>query len=887
MASGTMREALRHLRDLFSDGTSVGLGDGLLLARYADTRDEAAFEALVARHGPMVLATCRAVLRNEHDVDDAFQATFLVLARKARTVRAGAALGGWLHRVAYRAAVQASAELRRRRRREAEAMAMAMATLNANRTEPDPDFAGVVHEELDRLPDRQRLPVVLCDLEGLTFEQAARHLRWTEPTLRHRLVKARQRLRHRLIRRGVTAEAVGIALTAPATGTMAAVPAALARSAVAAAMGGASTAPIAALANTIIRIMLMTKLKFASACVLASVALTSAGVVAVGAWRTDQPKPAMRAPGFAQGATAGAPIPPGAANAEPQAPAGTGPGIEGRIVDLEGRPVAGARVEVTDLWSAPDNNLGRWLDQAQDRGVDHPSEGLSPGGKVFPLPTTSRGRSRDSSRFKAMPAATTSPDGRFRLAGVGPQQLAGIHVSGPTIATARLYVMGRDGADVRAPLRQGLTPSEVVYHARKLEYAAAPGKPIEGVVRDKDTGRPIAGIVLEAAVYDEQNLMRVPGIEATTDDRGHYRLAGLPRAPAYRLFVEPGGDEPYPNATLRAAGDTPAFEPVTFDIALKRGILVRGTVTDKATGQPVAAAVEAYAFNDNPNLRDFPGFKSSALARSFVVNGRYEVVALPGRGIIGVQAAGWLNHTRRSVGAEAIKGYDPQLSGFHTYPHSCLVTNYHTVAEINLDPKTETVELDLQIEPGRTIVVTAVDSEGRPVAGTIATGVSDGQSSTEFPQPSPTIEIYALDPSRPRRVIVTHAGRKLIGSVFLKGDETGPLTIRLQPYGTVTGRIVDEDGRPRGGLGIMSAGGSMPARPAEEGILPGGNIGGGIRIGRDGRFHVEGLVPGLKYGAGASEGFRDYGELFNDLTVAPGEVKDLGDLKAVPPKRDN
>jgi hypothetical protein len=112
------------------------------------------------------------------------------------------------------------------------------------------------------------------------------------------------------------------------------------------------------------------------------------------------------------------------------------------------------------------------------------------------------------------------------------------------------------------------------------------------------------------------------------------------------------------------------------------------------------------------------------------------------------------------------------------------------------------------------------------------------------------------------------------------------LTIQLQPYGTVTGRIVDEDGRPRGGLGITSVGGSMPARPAEQGILPGGNIGGGIRIGRDGRFRIEGLVPGLKYGAGASDGLA-YGELFHDLTVTPGEVKDLGDLKAVPPNRDN
>ena len=110
------------------------------------------------------------------------------------------------------------------------------------------------------------------------------------------------------------------------------------------------------------------------------------------------------------------------------------------------------------------------------------------------------------------------------------------------------------------------------------------------------------------------------------------------------------------------------------------------------------------------------------------------------------------------------------------------------------------------------------------------------------------------------------------------------MTLRLQPSGTITGRVVDEDGRPRGGLGLISAGGSLPERPAEQGILPGGNIGGGIRIGRDGRFRVEGLVPGLKYGGHAVDGSMYRGELFHDVTVAPGEVKDLGDLKLIPPK---
>src|SRR5438270_3436289 len=145
MASAAMGAAFRHFRDLFGAGSVVGLGDGQLLARYSGSKDEAAFEALVGRHGPMVLATCRAVLRSEHDVEDAFQATFLVLARKAHSIRGGDALGGWLHRVACRAAVQASVEARRRRFKELEASEMARRTSSR----PDPDLAAILHEDID------------------------------------------------------------------------------------------------------------------------------------------------------------------------------------------------------------------------------------------------------------------------------------------------------------------------------------------------------------------------------------------------------------------------------------------------------------------------------------------------------------------------------------------------------------------------------------------------------------------------------------------------------------------------------------------------------------------------------------------------------------------
>jgi RNA polymerase sigma factor (sigma-70 family) len=871
MASGVaMGGTLRHLRDLFEGGTAVGLGDAQLLARYAAARDEAAFEALVARYGPMVLATCRAVLKHEHDVEDAFQATFLVLAKRARSVRAGDALGGWLHRVAYRVSTRASVQSRQRRRREAEAAATV--PLHSTPGGLEPDVAAIVHEEVDRLPEKHRLPVVLCDLEGLTYEQAAGRLRWTVPTLRGRLAKARRQLHGRLSRRGVTAGTMGAVLAAQAAEAKAAVPAAMARAAVAAATGGTASTAAATLSAAIIRGLLMTRLKIVSAAVLAGFALATAGAVAVIAPRPDEPKPATpaQAPDTSKRKADG-----------PHPPAPAGPGIEGRIVDLEGRPVAGARVAITNRWSAPDGDLGRWLDRARDRGVQYPTEGLAPGNmSVFLTASPKRSPS------PASEGITTDADGRFRLAGVGPEHLVQIRLIGPTIATTDLYALGGDGAEVRAAVHQGQKPSQVVYHARRFEYAVAPTRPIQGVVRDKDTGRPLAGIALGASVFIEHNLVPAEGIEATTDRDGRYRLAGLPRAPAYRIFLEPAPGQPYPKASLRAPGDGPPFEPVTFDIALKRGIVLRGKVTDKATGQPVSVMADVYTFADNPHVREFPGYRQSPLARTFGSNdGRYEAVALPGRGIIGVATGGYKDRYRQSVGARSIKGYDPKGLGFRTYPHHCLPGNYNTLAEINLDPKAETAELDLQVDPGRAIAVTPIDPEGRPVAGTMAMGVSDLYSTSEYPQDSSTIEIVGLDPSSPRRLTVAHRGRKLIGSVYLKGAEAGPLSIRLEPWGTIVGRIVDDDGRPRGGLGLMSIGGTRPERPAEQGILPGGDVGGGVRIGRDGTFRIEGLVPGLKYGGSAW--FNDGGELFRDLVIAPGEIKDLGDLKLIPPRRAN
>ncbi len=194
----------QQLRTVFNLGTIGDLTDGQLLERFATRGGEAAelaFAALVERHGPMVLRVCRHALVEVHDAEDAFQATFLILVKQARSLWVQDSLGPWLHRVARRVATRARASAARVREHERHAAAARPDLLRETR-----DWEDVVehlHEEIDRLPERYRVPVVLCDLEGLTHEKAARHLGWPVGTLKTRLARARELLRARLCRGGL------------------------------------------------------------------------------------------------------------------------------------------------------------------------------------------------------------------------------------------------------------------------------------------------------------------------------------------------------------------------------------------------------------------------------------------------------------------------------------------------------------------------------------------------------------------------------------------------------------------------------------------------------------------------------------------------------------
>ena len=402
-----------------------------------------------------------------------------------------------------------------------------------------------------------------------------------------------------------------------------------------------------------------------------------------------------------------------------------------------------------------------------------------------------------------------------------------------------------------------------IVHAPKFQLALAPGVRVQGKVRDKESGRPIAGLQIQAAVFDEQSLIPTPGINATTDAEGTYRIDGLSKAPAYRLFVKTAKGLPYTNATLRVPAEAAGLEPITFDIALKRGALIRGRIVDKMTGQPLQGNVNYYTFGNNPNLPAYTGFMDSYEQYADLdEQGRYEVVALPGGGLIAVRDR--TDRYRPASGYEKFVGYDPKYKSFNTVPRWLSPGGHVIVAEVVVDPRAESMTLDLQADPGKSVPVEVVGPDGSPIGDTKVKGLRELFQTGPIPEPSSNFEVFALDPSSPRRVVVMHEARKLIGTALLKGNETRPVTIKLEPWGSVAGRIVDDEGRPRKAMFIGSPGGSNNGHPETHDILPGSDWNEGVRVGDDGRFLIEGLVPGLKYSANARTGFEAYGDLFVD-----------------------
>ncbi len=546
--------------------------------------------------------------------------------------------------------------------------------------------------------------------------------------------------------------------------------------------------------------------------------------------------------------------------------------VSGRIIDLQGRPLVGVTVTVISVRVPAQGSLDGWLKALEDRKEFHNLEHEFLPTSLSPQPDP-----------PIIPPVKSGADGRFVIHGIGQERVATLEIHGETIETVQIVVRTRPGATIRVPGYAGPLADELItIYGATFEHAAGPTRPIEGVVRDIDTQKPLAGIM----IHGERSIGNpIEYVQAITDAQGRYRLVGLPRGrEGYVVAVAPVDfpihgylkaalkvprDENLPYLRARVeVGEASGTGPIRLDINLKRGVWVTGRVIEEETGKPVRAQVEYFVFVDNPHLDDYPAFRWSMIHPQFAGrDGVFHFVAFPGPGVIAARAK---DVYIQGAGVDTFK-HKPENGFLNTHPYNAVPTNHHTVAEI--DPATGTVSMnrDLVLQRGRSLSVTVLGPDGKPLTGNQVAGLRDmGYWETPSPEAS-SYTILSLKPGKARVLTFLNSKRGLTGQLVLRGDETKPQTITLRTWGVLTGRVVDDEGQPW----------SVEAR-----LYPFNLPGGYPKIGKDGRFRLEGLIPGISYTLQLLEkGTTLGGFVVKEVRVGPGEVRDIGDV--VPQPRKN
>ncbi len=541
--------------------------------------------------------------------------------------------------------------------------------------------------------------------------------------------------------------------------------------------------------------------------------------------------------------------------------------IRGRVLDSQGRPAAGVTVRVEKIGAARD---GADLDKMLASGeVDNDVVGS----RWFFNPTW----------LGRQGTWTTDADGRFEIVGIGRDRIAGLEFGSPTLEHATLCAMGRPA---QAPIKPRPRPSRgsqaiLRFPAPRLvaatfEHILGPCKPIAGVVRLKGTGKPLAGVRILG--YELTTSARA---ETTTDAEGRFRLLGLPKAQSYVVRAAPrSGVDHFLGATITLT-DTAGLEPIATTFELPRGVVVTGRLIDTATGR----AVRVIGMQYNPLSGNRNGGETAS-GRSGTTDPAFQITVPPGEGVIRASARGWETPYARAQLRPADK---EKLGGEEAFAR--YYSSGHTYRIVNVPADVESFTADLELTRGLTRKGKLVGPDGQPVIGARCYGVipSWGYLKTLADD---TFEVFGLESGRPRLVIFAHQARRLVGSVVinkdnLKADAT--MVVRLEPAGSIKGRLVDEDGLPLAGARIAVLTWDLDGRN----LPPGANHGGSYCLwpdgeifvsGGDGRFQVDGLKPGVRSTLNIENSVRPVSYLsINDLLrnagIKPGEVRDVGDVK--------
>jgi len=555
--------------------------------------------------------------------------------------------------------------------------------------------------------------------------------------------------------------------------------------------------------------------------------------------------------------------------------------VRGRILDMEGNPISGVRVSVHSLQTATSEQaIAKWIKDAKTktppaRVEDYFSPSMSgPNTKYperFPRQWQDGGLALGS---PALPSTVESDEfGRFEFRGLGADRLATIQIEGPSIAKTNLLVVTRKMQPLSAMPMDMVGTRSGVYYGREFDFVAESSQLVEGTVTDVDSGEPIVGVQVSLGRFSDSGWSQHDFLSTRTDEKGKYKLSGIPAGGGHRIKVTPELQQPYFQEDKRLLQGSEPFKPIALDFALKQGKWIVGKVTDSQLGKSVSEVnVEYLPLRSNEHAIDYPYYEPQISGQvpsdryRTDEEGKFRVLAIPGRGILATIARGNDREEFSKLSADQVSAkLIGKRSRLNTY-HPSNVTLYNSLIEVEVFDDVDDAQYDLTLTRGGTKLLKFVDDQDRPVTGVYVLG-RRANPGLDRPTEDPHVKLIAMRPDEQRLVALIHPEKK-IGKVLTITNDVEQ-TVTLERCAVVHGRFVDSDDQP------------IPEVEVNVSIHVAANDSWARRLVRsktdeNGRF--EALLPaGAKYGVSH---YQQKGPRFSaKFDPQPGATYELGDVK--------
>jgi len=543
--------------------------------------------------------------------------------------------------------------------------------------------------------------------------------------------------------------------------------------------------------------------------------------------------------------------------------------LRGRVIDLEGNAIGGVTIRLGGLSRSDSGDLSDWLAAIK--------AGESPQTAYRHAP-----HSEDPRIAGIAGTYTTADDGSFEVHGIGRERKVSLEFVGSNVAIQQAEAVTREMPSTRRMLFAGETGP---VFGSNFVFTAAPSQPVSGIVIDAETKRPLAGVAVVGDRFAGSIMGGLNAISTTTDVDGRFRLTGFPKgqpnAEKYHqhnhMMVRPTDDQPYLMQNVEVPFGQ-GLDEIEMTVELHRGVWIKGRVTDKVSGKPVAAVRMHYLpYRTNEFAQALPEFDDNGNVdgdqKRYQTDeqGEYRLVGLPGRAVVGAESIA--KPYRYGVGYDQLNVPSEKGAAWRLFYHNPVLPGPkwpNVMLEVNPAQDAEEIALDFELDPGASVEVRVVDENDKLVTGAFLIGLTSRHVNSGVTE-ARAYEAINLAPDENRTMIVHHKERNIgrIVRIGAEDVEAGKMLIRLQQCVTVTGQLTDE-GKPLSGLMI------------EPRILPSGDFSPSlpnVATDIDGRFQCT-LLPGCSYQFYVEvHGLNDVAFFPDELTIEPGKNIDLGTLK--------